>query len=98
MRRRVGLPEQDGLLVADVAEGSPAAAAELSQGDLIVKVGGQSIATIDDVWDALDRVGDQVEIEVLRGTEIRTVVVSFAEATDSDGGDDGASAKPSTDA
>lgn len=98
MRRRVGLPEQDGLLVADVAEGSPAAAAELSQGDLIVKVGGQSIATIDDVWDALDRAGDQVEIEVLRGTETRTVVVSFAEATDSDGGDDGDSATPSTDA
>lgn len=94
MRRRVGLADHDGLLVAGVAEGSPAEAAGLDQGDLVVAVAGQVVATVDDVWDALDRAGDEVEIEVLRGTETRTVTVSFAEATDPASGDEPSSPDP----
>ena len=36
LRRSVGLPERDGLLVRDVEEGSPAARAGIVEGDLIV--------------------------------------------------------------
>ena len=78
LRRKVGLPDQDGLLVAGVVDGSPAAAAGLGEGDLVVAVAGSRVATVDDVWDALDAAGDTVELEVVRGTETRTVTVSFA--------------------
>jgi len=78
LRRKVGLSPQDGLLISGVEEGSPAAAAGLSEGDLIVAVAGHRVTDIDDVWDALDDAGEQVEIEVLRGTDPRTVTASFA--------------------
>src|SRR6201993_2853667 len=40
LRRAVGLPETDGLLIRDVADDSPAARAGVAQGDLIVAGGG----------------------------------------------------------
>lgn len=90
LRRRVGLPDQAGLLVQAVVPGSPAAAAGLDEGDLITAVGGTAVADVDDLWDALDLAGDPVEVAVLRGSEARTVTVSFTtvsteDATDGDG-------------
>ena len=43
MRRAVGLPEAEGLLIRDVAEDSPAARADLHRGDLIVAAAGQPV-------------------------------------------------------
>src|SRR6201984_3197966 len=43
MRRAVGLPDAEGLLVRDVAEDSPAARADLASGDLIVAAGGRPV-------------------------------------------------------
>src|SRR5262249_61871871 len=43
LRRAVGLPEADGLLIRDVAEDSPAARAGIAQGDLIVAGGAHAI-------------------------------------------------------
>jgi serine protease Do len=77
LRRRVGLPPQDGLLVRGVVDGSPAAAAGIDGGDLITAVAGRPVADVDDLWDALDEAGDEAEVEVLRGTDTRTVTVSF---------------------
>lgn len=92
LRRRVGLPAQDGLLVQGVVPGSPAAAAGLDEGDLITAVAGTAVTSIDDVWDALDAAGDTVEIAVLRGAEPRTVTVSFATDADEPTQPDGAEA------
>ena len=78
LRRRVGLPPQDGLLVRGVVDGSPAAAAGIDGGDLITAVAGRPVADVDDLWDALDDAGDEAEVELLRGTDTRTVTVSFA--------------------
>src|SRR5487761_1682506 len=41
LRRAVGLPDAEGLLIRDVTEGSPAASAGLAAGDLIVAAGGR---------------------------------------------------------
>ncbi len=79
MRRQVGLPDVDGLLVGGVVEGSPAAAAGLAEGDVLTAVDGQPVGDVDALWDALDAAGDSVELTVLRGTDERTVTVSFAE-------------------
>lgn len=92
LRRRVGLPEAAGLLVRAVAEGSPAAAAGLDEGDLLTGIKGDPVASVDDLWDALDAARDQpsVELTVLRGTEERTVTVAFD--TDADASDDASDA------
>lgn len=78
LRRRVGLPPQDGLLVRGVVDGSPAAVAGIDGGDLVTAVAGRPVADVDDLWDALEAAGEEVEIELLRGTDPRTVTVSFA--------------------
>src|ERR687895_2797476 len=53
LRRAVGLPERDGLLVREVEDDSPAAKAGIAEGDLIVSVGGREITSADDLFDAL---------------------------------------------
>jgi serine protease Do len=79
LRRAVGLPEADGLLVREVEDDSTAAAAGLEEGDLIIAIGGRPVESIDVLYDALDSVqtGSTLELTVLRGTEERTVVVTF---------------------
>lgn len=81
LRRRVGLPETPGLLIQAVAEGSPAAAAGLSEGDLLTAVNGRPVTSVDDLWDALDAACEHssVDVSVLRGAEERTVTVTFAD-------------------
>ena len=77
LRRAVGLPDADGLLIRDVAEDSPAARAGLARGDLIVAVAGQPVSGADDLFGALRTAGPDgtVDLTVLRGTEERSVHV-----------------------
>jgi serine protease Do len=77
LRRAVGLPEADGLLIREVSEDSPAARAGLARGDLIVAAGGQATRTADDLFGALRAAaaGGSLEMTVLRGTEERSVHV-----------------------
>jgi serine protease Do len=79
LRRSVGLPERDGLLVRGVEPGSPAEAAGLAEGDLLVAVDGRALTSVDDLYDALDAAapGGSVEVTVVRGTDERAVTVSF---------------------
>ena len=80
LRRAVGLPDREGLLIREVTEDSPAARAGLAQGDLIVAVGGQPVRTIDDLFDALQAAGDgTVELGVVRGAEERAIQVSLGD-------------------
>jgi S1-C subfamily serine protease len=82
MRRAVGLPDVDGLLVREVTEDSPAARGGLAAGDLIVAVGGQPIRTLDDLFDALQAAGSgTIEVSLVRGTEERTVQVALGDAS-----------------
>ena len=79
LRRAVGLPEQDGVLVREVEEGSPAARAGIAQGDLIVEAAGRPIREPDDVYDALGTVGSggSITLRIVRGAEERTVEARF---------------------
>jgi serine protease Do len=78
MRSAVGLPERDGLLVRGVVDDSPAAAAGVERGDLLVRVGDQSLTGVDDLFDALDSAGDTVALGVVRGTEERELIIHFS--------------------
>jgi len=75
LRRAVGLPERDGLLVREVEDDSPAARAGIAEGDLIVAVGDQPITSADDLFDALGGEGD-LAISIVRGADEQTVTVS----------------------
>ncbi|MBV9095406.1 MAG: serine protease [Streptosporangiaceae bacterium] len=80
LRRAVGLPEADGVLVRDVTEASPAERAGLARGDLITAAAGQPVTGIDDLFDALQAArGGTLEVTVLRGTDERTVQVRFGD-------------------
>jgi serine protease Do len=75
LRRAVGLPEAEGLLIRDVTDPSPASRAGLAQGDLIVAVAGQPVRTTDDLFDALPAAGGTVEVSIVRGADERAVQV-----------------------
>jgi S1-C subfamily serine protease len=77
MRRAVGLPDADGLLIRLVEDDSPASRAGLAQGDLIVQAAGQPVRGMDDLFQGLERAGDVIELVILRGSEERTVQVQL---------------------
>jgi S1-C subfamily serine protease len=62
-----------------VAEDSPAARAGLASGDLIVTAGGQPVRSVDDLSGALRAATDTIELTVLRGTDERTIQVTFVQ-------------------
>jgi serine protease Do len=84
LRRAVGLPDRDGLLVRVVEEGSPAEAAGLEAGDYIVKVSGAGVGTIEELYKALEGLepGATLELELVRGTEGRTASLTLAPPTE----------------
>ena len=75
MRRSVGLPERDGLLVRGVEDGSLAADAGIEAGDLLVEAGGRPITDADDLFAALAAVELPFDLKLVRGVEERTVRV-----------------------
>jgi serine protease Do len=78
LRRSVGLPERDGILVRAVEDGGPAAVAGIRQGDLVVAVAGTPVVTVDDLAAALEGAGTAapVELALVRGVEELTVAVT----------------------
>jgi serine protease Do len=78
LRRAVGLPDADGLLIREVMPDTPAAGAGLAQGDLIVAAAGQPVRTSDDLFDALQAAGGgTIELTIVRGTDERVIQVAF---------------------
>ena len=82
LRRSVGLPERDGLLVRDVVDDSPGAAAGIAEGDLLVRAGDTDLATPDDLFAALAEVapGSELTITLVRGADEHTVTVTWPPA------------------
>jgi serine protease Do len=79
LRRAVGLPERDGVLVRLVESDSPADAAGLREGDLLTTANGRDLRTPDDLFSALDGLGDggSLALHVVRGAEELDVAVRF---------------------
>jgi S1-C subfamily serine protease len=77
LRRAVGLPDVDGLLVRLVEDDSPASRAGLAQGDLIVVAGGRPVEGADDLFEALGTAEGVIQLIILRGTEERSVDVQL---------------------
>ncbi|MFN3304573.1 MAG: S1C family serine protease [Roseateles sp.] len=88
LSRALGAPK--GVLLVNVAEGSPAAAAGLKpfardrngrivQGDVITAVDGQAVADLDDMLSILEtrQIGDRVTLSVWRAGQTRKVVATL---------------------
>ena len=83
LRRAVGLPDRDGVLVQVVEEDSPASAAGLRRGDLIVAAAGREVKGVDDLHAALDGLGtgESLALDVVRGAEETSITVDLGGAT-----------------
>ena len=79
LRRAVGLPDVEGLLIHGVEERSPAGRAGLAPGDLILAAASQPVRTVDDLTGALQAADDTIELNVLRGTDERSIRVALGQ-------------------
>ena len=63
----------------EVEEGSAAERAGLERGDLIAAAGGRELERVDVLYEALDgaRADGKLELSIVRGTDERTVTVTF---------------------
>jgi S1-C subfamily serine protease len=79
--QRVGLTQRGGLLVVGVEEGSPAGRGGVMIGDILATLDGQPVEDTEDLLVLLtgDRVGREVEVEIIRGGELQTLQVTVGE-------------------
>lgn len=74
LRRAVGLPELDGILVREVEPDGPAARSGIQEGDLITAAGGRPLTSVDELFDVLAGDG-RLELKLVRGSQERSVEV-----------------------
>ena len=81
LQRRLGLEQRTAVIAVNVRSDSPAAAAGLVIGDVIVSVGGDPIAEPEDLVVVLrpERVGQELTVRILRGGEPRELRVTIGE-------------------
>jgi S1-C subfamily serine protease len=81
LRQRLGLAQPTAVMTIDVRPDSPAAAAGLILGDIIVSIDGAAITEPADVMAALgpERVGQAVVLQIVRGGEPRELRVTIGE-------------------
>jgi S1-C subfamily serine protease len=82
LARHHGLPAETGVKLAEVEPGLPASESGLVRGDVLVRLGGETVQDVDDLQRALgeDAIGRPLEAELLRLTEKRTVQLVPREA------------------
>ena len=75
LARARGLEQRSGVEVMNVQAGGPAGDAGLREGDIILAIDGENVASVDDLHRALTQwsPGHDVELSLLRRTEVTTV-------------------------
>ncbi|YAF95416.1 MAG: HhoA/HhoB/HtrA family serine endopeptidase [Nodularia sp. CChRGM 3473] len=77
----IQIPEINGVLVMRVVPNSPAAAAGVRRGDVIVQIDGQAITSADQLQNLVEnsRLGQVLQMKVQRGNQIQLLSVRTAE-------------------
>jgi S1-C subfamily serine protease len=80
------LSADEGAVVSEVTEGSPAAEAGLQQGDIIISVAGGEVSSMPDLVGRISaqQPGDTIELEVVRGGETLTLEADLGDAPSND--------------
>lgn len=80
---RFNLPVDSGVLVESVTVDSPAERGGIRPGDIIVRLGDTEITSVEDLFKAIraKKVGDTVDVAVVRGEERVTLKVTLASDT-----------------
>ncbi len=78
--RQFNLPVSSGALVRFVQPDSPAEKAGIERGDIVVRFGTKKVESAEDMYAAIreHRIGDTVEVELVRGDTSRTMPVTLA--------------------
>jgi S1-C subfamily serine protease len=81
MRSKLPAQTRVGLLVTHVESGGPAEKAGVLLGDVLFEVGGKTVEHIDAIQDSLAtaKIGDVLQIRVIRAGEIKPVSISLGE-------------------
>ncbi len=81
LARGLGLAVDRGLLISAVVDGGPADRAGVLLGDVLVALDGRPTRGVEDLWAALgaDRIGAQAPLRLIRGGEMRELVVTVGE-------------------
>ena len=77
LARELGIQTQEGVVITDVEDGSPASLAGLQKADVIVEVDRKRIANVSDLEQALAKAGAQVLFRIVRQGNGLFVVVTF---------------------
>lgn len=82
--QQFGLPVKTGALVRFVAAGSPAEKGGLKRDDIITRIGKRDVGGVEDVFAAirLYKIGQQVDVDVVRGDTRRTLKVTLGSDAD----------------
>ena len=77
------LSHDRGVTITAVSEGTAAAEAQLRPGDLIVEFAGEPVRGVDDLHRLLteERIGELVQLKIVRGGELRRVLVTPCEVS-----------------
>lgn len=81
LAKSFGLKKAEGVLVAEVSEGSPAEKAGLKQGDIILRLNGNKVDDVGELRNkiALTEPGTKIKIEILRDKKNKTLQVTVGE-------------------
>ena len=84
LSKAMGLSRTDGAVITKVVPKSPAASAGLKTGDIILSANGHDIENFAQLRNlvGLMRVGDKVELKILRDNKPQTVTVTVGKSTD----------------
>ena len=88
LARSLGVKERAGAVIAQVQPDSPAAAAGIREGDVVLEIGGRPVKGSADLRTrlGLTSVGDTVELRLVRGAEERRVRMRIADIPAAGGG------------
>jgi S1-C subfamily serine protease len=83
LRSKLPAETRVGLLVTHVENGAPAEKAGVMLGDVVFEVGGKTVEHVDAIQDSLAtaKIGDVLQIRLIRAGEIKAVSVALGERT-----------------
>lgn len=83
LAQQLGLPRTEGVLVLDLVQGGPAAAAGLQPGDVVTSIGRTPVASVEDFLGALRALdpGQTVPLVRVRQGDAQTVQLTLGETT-----------------